>query len=332
MLGQLNRWLGKERTATLMGALIATGLTSLVINLAAGDASWSLAVQTVLVIIFLGVATWVIGSRLQTAGRIRLFVTVLPSLGLVLLGLILPASIFPLILGLAFGWLVASQFLLRHRMSPEYKEAIKQLRKQEYVEAAASITKLIEQEPNDPNHYRFRAEMYRLAGHMKKAIADYEKACEVAPDDPTGYNGLAEVYLQKGDFVTAQGYAEQAFEREPDFWVAPYNLGMIHDRLENTEPVIEYLNIVLKRGLPDSRHRLLTYLWLGRAHYRQDELATAEQMLDKMMREKSGLKEWTVILEDEQAATLRDVLADDVELARTVVEDHATADDIFGED
>ena len=331
MLRQLTRWLGKERSATLGGALIATGLTSFIINLVAGDASWSLTVQTILVVMFLGIATWVVGSRLQRAGQIRLFFTVLPSLGLVLLALILPARIFPLMLGLAFGWLLASQFLLRHRMSPEYKAAIKHLRNQEYKQAAKAITELINKEPKDPNHYRFRAEMYRLAGQMNKAIKDYETACEVAPEDPTGYNGLAEVYLQQGEFETARTYAQEAFSREPDFWVAPYNLGMIEDRLDNSPAVIEHLNIVLNRGLPDSRHRLLTYFWLARAHYRLGEKDLAEAMLDKMMREKSGLKEWTIILKDEQALTLRGVLADDVELARAVVEDHADADGIFGE-
>lgn len=331
MFGQLTRWLGKERSATLGGALIATGLASLMVNLLAGDAAWSLVVQTILVVIFLGVATWTVGSRLQGSGRMRLFFTVLPSLGLVLLALILPSSIFPLMLGLAFGWLVASQFLLRHRMSPEYKTAIKYLRKQEYKKAAEAITELIYQEPDDPNHYRFRAEMYRLAGQMNKAIQDYEKACQVAPDDPTGYNGLAEVYLQKGEFETARHHAQEALTREADYWVAPYNLGMIEDRLDNSPAVIEHLNSVLKRGLPDSRHRLLTYFWLARAYYRLGEADMAEKMLDKMMHEKAGLKEWLIILEDEQASTLRGVLADDVELARAVIENHADADGVFGE-
>lgn len=331
MFGQLTRWLGKERSATIGGALIATGLASLILNLVAGDQDWSLAGQTILVVLFLGIATWTVGSRLQGPNRLRLFFTILPALGLVLLALILPASIFPLMLGLAFGWLLASQFLLRHRMSPEYKEAIKQLRNQDYKKAAKAITELINKEPNDVNHYRFRAEMYRLAGQMNKAIKDYEKACEVAPDDPTGYNGLAEVYLQQGDYETAREYGLDAFEREPDFWVAPYNLGMIEDRLDNSQAVIEHLNIVLNRGLPDSRHRLLTYFWLARAYYRLGDSAQSEKMLDKMMHEKAGLKEWTIILEDEQASTLRGVLADDVELARAVIEDHADADSIFGE-
>src|SRR5258708_36877957 len=85
--------------------------------------------------------------------------------------------------------------------------------------------------PETADHRRFRAELFRLSGKLKRARSDYEKVIELTPDSGVGYNGLAEVYLQDSEFETALGYASQALDHEPDHWVAPYNLGMIEDRL-----------------------------------------------------------------------------------------------------
>ena len=332
MLRQLSHWLGKERTYVLVGSLIVTGLLSLVLNLTASDEEWSLTVQTLLVIVFLGIGTWIIAARLSAETRLRFLFTIIPALGLGLLALMVPGEFFALMVGLAFGWLLAAQFLMRNRMPPEYKEAIKALRKGDYQSAAKHVTQLIKQEPENLNHYQFRAEMYRLDGKMTKAIKDYEKINTIRPDSPVGYNGLSEVYLQQSQFDLALENAREALKREPDLWVAPYNLGMIEDRLRDSENVIEYLGMALKRGLPDSRHRLLTYLWLARAHYRLGDETTANEVLGKLRQERKGLGEWSIIINEDEAATLRAVLEEDIELARHAIEDKKNAETLFNGD
>ncbi len=332
MFGQFRAWLGPFRTRILVTSLIMTGIASLALAAVAGDEDWSLAAQTFLALLFLATATIVIGSRMPQNPRQRLFFTVGPALGLAVLSILLPRQYFALGLGMAFGWLLAAQFFIRERMQPEYKQAVKHMRKQEYKEAIRTISDLIKDEPNNSEHVRFRAELHRLAGHPGAAIKDYEKVTRLDPVGPTGYNGLAEVYLQKGEYVQAREYAQKAFDLEPDYWVAPYNLGMIEDRLGESKSVVEHLTVVVQKGLPDSRHRLLTYLWLARAHYQLGDALAAEDSLRKLRREDKGLHEWQRILSDSQAATLKKILEADVRLAERAMDNSsATADDLLGD-
>ncbi len=215
---------------------------------------------------------------------------------------------------------------MRGRVRREYQVAIRHMRKGEYDQAIDQMSDLIKAEPDDVEHRRFRAELYRLTGKIKRARTDYEKVIELMPDSGVGYNGLAEVYLQDREFETALGYARQALEREPDDWIAPYNLGMIEDRLKQWPDAITHLQRALKVGVPDSRHRLLIRLWMARAYYRQGNTAEAEMELQTMKRERTGLQEWRTIFESDEAAVLRGVLLDDVQLAERLAEGDATLD------
>jgi hypothetical protein len=87
---------------------------------------------------------------------------------------------------------------------------------------------------------------------------------------------------------------------------------------------------VLQGGLPDSRHRLLTYLWLARAHYRLGQTGQADEALAKLKRETKGLQEWEIIFKDEQAEVLRKVLEEDVRLAERVHQEGVGAETLFG--
>lgn len=330
MIRQLNRWLGKERSWLLIGALIATGLGSVAITVLADNSDWALPAQTLLVIIFLGVAGAVVGSKLPPPARLKLGVTIGPALGLALAGMLVSSEIFPLMLGLAFGWLLAAQFIIRDRMPTEYKASIKALRREDYSQAVKSITELIDKEPKNANHYHFRAALNRLGGQTSAAIHDYRKVVELLPDRAMGYHGLSEIYLQQGKFENAHTNAKKAYELEPNEWVGPYNLGMIEDRLGNSQAVIDNLAIVINKGLPDSRHRLLTYLWMARAHHQLGDNDAANEDLAKLRKEQKGLKDWKVILDDVQGQTVRDILGKDVDLARRAIDNQANAQQLFG--
>ncbi|NDJ86423.1 MAG: tetratricopeptide repeat protein [Chloroflexi bacterium] len=328
MLRQFWTWLGPARQRLLIAALVVTGMASLLLR-AFVDADWSITAQTLLALGFLAVMTATIGSRMPPPARGRLFFTIGPALGLVTVGLFLSNDLFPVILGLAFGWLLAAQFFMRDTMQMEYRKAIKHMRKQEYKQAIRVITELIKREPDNPEHVHFRAKLNQLSGQTAKAIRDFEKVVELAPDQPTGYNGLAELYLQRGEYEQARQYGLEAYQREKDFWVAPYNLGMIEDRLGKSDAALEHLAAVLEKGLPESRHRLLTHLWMARAYYRQGDLERADEALKKVKRERNGLREWKIILKDEQAQTLRRIMEDDIRLAEHVIDSDMRAAEAF---
>jgi tetratricopeptide (TPR) repeat protein len=262
--------------------------------------------------------------------RARLAVTLGPALLLLGLGL-LNLHNLPFFGGAALGWLLVAQFVLGSRVRMEYQMAIRHLRHSEYARAVAIMDSLVKAEPDDPNHRRFRAELHRLTGDLRRARLDYEALISLVPAQAEGYSGLAEVCVQQGDFQAARSHAQQAVAREPRRWITAYNLGMIEDRLGEAAPAVEHLELALAAGIPHSRERLLTRLWLARNHYRQDKSDEARWQLGLMRKEADGVQAWRVVLASEQAAPLCSLLEADVALARRLLDGKASLDDLGDE-
>jgi tetratricopeptide (TPR) repeat protein len=318
-------WLGPTRARVIFALLALTALGSLALSAFGQQAGWVPPVQSGLLVIFLFGASLTVLSRFSPDERRQFALVILPAVGALSLGLFF-SSMMAFFGPVGIGWLLISLIAVRGRVRREYQAAIKAMRKGEYDQAIAAVSGLIEAEPENADHPRFRAELYRLAGKIKQARADYEKVIALRPDSGVGYTGLAEVYLQDGEFESALPYAKQALEREPDDWVASYNLGMIEDRLNLWSDCVRHLELALRVGVPDGRHRLLIHLWLARACYRQGKMAEAERELQNLNRERSGLHEWRTIFENEEAAVLRSVLLDDVQLAERLAAGGAALD------
>jgi tetratricopeptide (TPR) repeat protein len=320
MFEQFRLFLGPARLRSLFVLIALTGLASLILNVIADQFEWVRPVQTLLALsVIIGVLV-IVGGRLAPEDRRRWAALLMPALGALILGLtVLPHLLLPLT-GAAVGWIVAGLFLFRSRAPMEYQKAIRHLRKNEYDEAVKAMDTLIKAEPDDPNHYRFRAELLRLWGKLDRARRDYVRMTELDPTSAVAYNGLAEVSLQAGDYEGALEAGQKAAELAQDEWVALYNLGMIEDRLKDSSGAIEHLQKALALKVPDGRHRLLIYLYLARAYVRNADIAHAEEQLKAMKQNRSGLEEWQKILENEQAATLRVVLGADVQTAQDLMD------------
>jgi len=311
-------FLGPARLRALFLVIALTGLISLVLNTFSG--SWVTPVQSLLVLAALVGAAILIGGKLDSYERGRWAGILAPAIGaLALAALFLPQYGLALF-GAAAGWVIAGAFLFRARGPMQYQQAIKHLRKNEYPEAVKTMDILIKSEPRNPDHYRFRAELLRVWGKLDKAKKDYTRMTELSPKSAVAFNGLAEVDLQAGDYEAARDAARRAYELAPDEWVALYNLGMIEDRLGQSQQVVEHLQKALALKVPDARHRLLMYLYLARAHARLGDAAAAQDAVIQVRKHKHGLEEWEKILQSDQAETLRAVLGEDVaaaaELAR----------------
>jgi Tfp pilus assembly protein PilF len=113
--------------------------------------------------------------------------------------------------------------------------------------------------------------------------------------------------------------------------MASYNAGLIADRLRQAEQAVMHLENALTAGIPHSRYRLLTRLWLARNHYRQGNIEIAQQQLDLMSNHRDGLEDWQIVLASEQAAPLRRLLEADVHLAESILEHEASLKDLNGE-
>ena len=306
-------FLGPARLRALFLVIAVTGLISLVLNAFSG--TWVTPVQSLLVLAAVVGAAIIIGGKLDPYDRGRWTGILMPAIGLLLLAVLFLPQYGLALLGAALGWVVAGAFLFRARGPIQYQDAIKHLRNSDYAEAVKSMDVLIKQEPRKPEHYRFRAELLRLWGKLDKARRDYARMTELDPRSAVAYNGLAEVELQAGNYEAAREAGLKAYQLAPGEWVALYNLGMIEDRLGQSEQVVDHLQKALALNVPDARHRLLMYLYLARANARLGNASAAQDAVIQVRKQKNGLQEWQKILQSDQAETLRDVLGEDVTAA-----------------
>lgn len=319
MIRRFIAWLGIGRARFIFGLLAVTGLLSLMLNAVQPPEPWIPTVQTALAALFLVGAAIAIITRFDGQERRQILLLIAPALGALLIGLFVPQW-FAALAVIAVGWIAIGLIAGRAGIRREYQRAIKHMRKGQYEEAIAILSDVIKAEPEQADHRRFRADLYRLAGNLRKARADYEKVIALTPNSGVGYNGLAEVYLQEGKYERAFEYGLKAHALEPNHWVAAYNLGMIADRMGKWTESIEYLKRALTAKMPDSRHRLLTHLWLLRAYVFTDQEQAAREALAALQSEKRGLREWQIIFESDQAEVLRRVLGEDVALAEQLAE------------
>ncbi len=321
MLKRFRIFMGPAHFKAFIALLGLTGIASLVLTIVADSLQWATAAQTLLLLVFLAGAAYLILSRLTRAERIRWLAVILPAL--VAIGV--ASAIFPHLTGLfagaGIGWIVAGIFVFNSSGGPQnYKRAVRAMRKGDYAAAIKFISAQIKLEPARGEHYRFRAELYRLAGKLEAAKQDYRRMIKLQQQTAIAYNGLAEVELQAGNFHKAFEAAETAYSMSPDEWVAAYNLGMIEDRLQRSDGAIGHLRRALTLKMPDSRHRLLAHLYLLRACQRLGDEDGARQALAAMKREKTGLEEWQVIMSADEAHALRDVLSADIESAGRLIQ------------
>ncbi|MGB7341724.1 MAG: tetratricopeptide repeat protein [Phototrophicaceae bacterium] len=316
-------WLGEGRFWALIGMLVVTGLGSFVAQIVGIDNA--VVSQNALLAAFLLGTIFIVGSRMDVEQRGRWSAILVPSFGLVLLGVLFLPQYLLIFLGAAFGWALISLLLFGDERTPmQYRQAIKAMRNNDYKTAVDTMDGLIKEESDDPNHYRFRAELLRLWGKLGRARRDYQMMIEKSTNDAdlaVAYNGMAEVDLQAGNYQDALVAAHKAYELAPDEWVAAYNLGMIADRLGDSTLTLDSLEKALAATIPDSRHRLLVYLWQLRAYMRQDQQDLAKNALKLLKSERNGLKEWQKILPEEQAKVLREVLEADITLAEQLIDD-----------
>ena len=326
MIQQIRLFLGPARIQALFFLLAFTGLGNLLLNVVVDEVSWARDAQTVLVFVFLiGGAVIVIG-RLSPMERGRWTAILSPALGAVILGAFIVPRWFLATLGLAAGWMVAGGFLFRQRGPMEYREAVRHLRKNRYAEAAKELDALIKQDSRNLDHHHFRAEIFRVWGKLDRARKDYLRMTELDSKSAAAYNGLAEVELQMEHYDRAHEAAIRALELAPDDWVAFYNLGIIEDRLGASEAVIEHLDRALAIKISDPRHRLLAYLFKARAYARLGDTDSALEAAQQLKKHRSGLNEWQILLQNDQASTLRAMLEDDIQTVQGLLTGELTVE------
>ncbi len=328
MIRRIQIFLGPTFSRILIAWVAITGLLNLVLNVIVDQYTWVRSVQSLIVVAFLLGLVIIFFIRLSSEERGHWAAILVPSILAVVIGLMVVPQLALLFMGGALGWIIAMLLITRNRMPVEYRQSVKHLRKSEYAEAVKIMDNVILADPNHAYHYKFRAEIYRLWGKLKQASRDYQKMTQLMPDSPVGFNGLAEVYLQNGEYDLAREAAIIALKLAPDDWVTYYNLGMIEDRLKQSEAVVEHLQKAIALKVPDMRHRLLIDFYLLRAYGRLGRTAEADKALVALKKQTNGLEEWQTILKDDQAATLRKVIGDDLQIIYELLDGDLKVEDM----
>lgn len=214
--------------------------------------------------------------------------------------------------GGALAWALVAWLLGRGRAQMGYRTVVRHLRHDNMAQAIAAMDALIRAEPEQAEHYRFRAELHRLAGDLRAAERDYQQVLARAPGSPDGHLGLAEVAVQRGDYRRAQEHAAQASLCAPDDWRVSYTRALIADRLGDSSAALEYARAALSTGLTDRRLVMLVHLWRARNWARLGDRDAARAALQDMRKAASGLRDWRRLLANPQAASLQTMVADDL--------------------
>ncbi|GAB4419965.1 MAG: hypothetical protein Kow00106_16340 [Anaerolineae bacterium] len=214
--------------------------------------------------------------------------------------------------GGALAWAVAIWLLWQGRSQSGYRAAVRHLRRNQVAEAIAAMDALIAAEPGQAGHYRFRAELYRLAGDLSAAERDYQQVVRLVPGKVDGYLGLAEVAMQRGEYADAHGYAQQAAQCAPDDWRVPYTRALLADRQGDAHAALEFAQAALSAGLTDRRLVVLVHVWRVRAYARLADLDGAQAALRGVRAGADALRDWQRMLDSPQAAALRALVADDL--------------------
>ena len=322
MIKRAQIFLGPRRFRAFLALLGSTGIASLALSVLLQGSPVATAIQSLLLVIFIFGSSALVLGRLPAEERHRWLGIIVPSALAIVIGSLALPHLTGLFVGAGLGWIVAGIFIFRDARGPQnYRAAVKAMRKGNYESAIASMSIEIHENPKQAQHYRFRAELHRLAGDLDSARADYQRMTELDARSAVAYNGLAEVELQARRYEDARRAALEAHKLAPDEWVAAYNLGMIEERLRQDDAAQGHLSKALARDIPDSRHRLLAQLYLWRIHQRRGDEESAGGALAALKREGAGLEEWQVIMSADEAQALRMVLSDDIEEARRLIKD-----------
>lgn len=254
------------------------------------------------------------------ADRLRLVLVLGPAVLLLTLAIFWPrwTMCFG---GGALAWALVVWLLGRGRAQMGYRAAVRHLRRNDMAQAIAAMDALIRAEPARAEHYRFRAELHRLAGDLGAAERDYQQVLALAPGSPDGYLGLAEVAVQRDDYRRAQEHAAQASLCAPDDWRVGYTRALIADRLGDASAALEYAQAALSAGLTDQRLLVLVHLWRARNWARLGDWDAAQAALRDVRKAASGLRDWRLLLETPQAASLQAMVADDLRQVEALLDE-----------
>ena len=96
------------------------------------------------------------------------------------------------------------------------KKGLKLSELRKYEKAIEDATKAIDLDPNQPNNYNIRGEVYYELNEFEKAIEDASKLIDLDPNEPHNYNLRGKAYCELKEFEKAIKDANKAINLKSD--------------------------------------------------------------------------------------------------------------------
>ena len=113
----------------------------------------------------------------------------------------------------------------------EYAGITKLLKQKKPTEALASVEKLLEKTPRDPQLRFLQGVAQSDLGNTEEAVQTFTRLTQDYPELPEPYNNLAVLYANQNQLEKAQQALEQAVRTNPDYGIAYENLADIYVKL-----------------------------------------------------------------------------------------------------
>ncbi len=119
------------------------------------------------------------------------------------------------------------------------RKGVDQLNARKYPDAIETLTKAIEETPENPVIYYYRGFALDKSGDRDKALADYKKSLELDPELILSLGEVGKIYAKKGDLNNAVTYYKKAYELDTRDVLVIYNYGVCLFGLGNNDEALK---------------------------------------------------------------------------------------------
>ena len=95
------------------------------------------------------------------------------------------------------------------KVAPEYKKAVKAIKKEDYAQAIDLLQTVIDDDPEDANAWNYLGYSLRKQGRFDEALIAYQKALAIKPRHKGALEYLGELYLQTDQPEKARAQLEK---------------------------------------------------------------------------------------------------------------------------
>jgi len=122
--------------------------------------------------------------------------------------------------------------------------------KDQYDEAIADYTRVIELSPRSVNAYKNRGLAYYAKGQHDEAIADYNKALEIDPRLAPAYLNRGATYAAKGQYDKAISDLNRALEINPRYAEAYLSKALVYEEMVRIIEAVEAYKDFIQYAAP----------------------------------------------------------------------------------